>query len=141
MADFMPSWSQVYRDDFGFGLILSDSYIPHSIKLANGWESRLWRLEDKHLREGSSVRQFGRPRLLRIRHRRRRLNLSHFHLHQLIWGRRLFSFPMTLSNNCFFINIAYLILKSNKVFNRNIWKKCMNCSVPFRFNSASFHSY
>ena len=30
--------------------------------LANGWESRLWRLEDKHLREGSSVRQFGRPR-------------------------------------------------------------------------------
>ena len=40
--------------------------------LVNGWESRLWRLEDKHLREGSSVRQFGRPRLLRIRHRRRR---------------------------------------------------------------------
>ena len=40
--------------------------------LANGWESRLWRLEDKHLREGSSVRQFGRPRPLRIRHRRRR---------------------------------------------------------------------
>ena len=39
--------------------------------LANGWESRLWRLEDKHLREGSSVRQFGRPRPLRIRHRRR----------------------------------------------------------------------
>ena len=35
-------------------------------------ESRLWRLEDKHLREGSSVRQFGRPRPLRIRHRRRR---------------------------------------------------------------------
>ena len=33
--------------------------------LANGWESRLWRLEDKHLREGSSVRQFGRPRPLR----------------------------------------------------------------------------
>ena len=33
----------------------------------NGWESRLWRLEDKHLREGSSVRQFGRPRPLRIR--------------------------------------------------------------------------
>ena len=31
-----------------------------------------WRLEDKHLREGSSVRQFGRPRPLRIRHRRRR---------------------------------------------------------------------
>ena len=30
--------------------------------LANGWESRLWRLEDKHLREGSSIRQFGRPR-------------------------------------------------------------------------------
>ena len=28
--------------------------------LSNGWESRLWRLEDKHLREGSSVRQFGR---------------------------------------------------------------------------------
>ena len=41
--------------------------------LANGWESRLWRLEDKHLREGSSVRQFGRPRPLRIRHRRRRM--------------------------------------------------------------------
>ena len=40
--------------------------------LANGWESRLWRLEDKQLREGSSVRQFGRPRPLRIRHRRRR---------------------------------------------------------------------
>ena len=40
--------------------------------LANGWESGLWRLEDKHLREGSSVRQFGRPRPLRIRHRRRR---------------------------------------------------------------------
>ena len=40
--------------------------------LANGWESQLWRLEDKHLREGSSVRQFGRPRPLRIRHRRRR---------------------------------------------------------------------
>ena len=38
--------------------------------LVNGWESRLWRLEDEHLREGSSVRQFGRP--LRIRHRRRR---------------------------------------------------------------------
>ena len=42
--------------------------------LANGWESRLWRLEDKHLREGSSVRQFGRPRPLSIRHRRRRNN-------------------------------------------------------------------
>ena len=40
--------------------------------LANGWESRLWRLEDKYLREGSSVRQFGRPRPLKIRHRRRR---------------------------------------------------------------------
>ena len=40
--------------------------------LANGCESRLWRLEDKHLREESSVRQFGRPRPLRIRHRRRR---------------------------------------------------------------------
>ena len=39
--------------------------------LVNGWESRLWRLEDKHLREGSSVRQFGRLRPLRIRHRRR----------------------------------------------------------------------
>ena len=37
--------------------------------LVNGWESRLWRLEDKHLREGSSVRQFGRPRPLRICHR------------------------------------------------------------------------
>ena len=34
--------------------------------LANGWESRLWRLEDKHLRD--SVRQFGRPRPLRIRY-------------------------------------------------------------------------
>ena len=43
--------------------------------LANGWESRLWRLEDKHLREGNSVRQFGRPRPLRIRHRRRRRRL------------------------------------------------------------------
>ena len=40
--------------------------------LENGLESRLWRLEDNHLREGSSVRQFGRPRPLRIRHRRRR---------------------------------------------------------------------
>ena len=40
--------------------------------LVNGWESRLWGLEDEHLREGSSVRQFGRPRPLRIRHRRRR---------------------------------------------------------------------
>ena len=40
--------------------------------LANGWESRLWRLEDKHLREGRSVMQFGRPRPLRIRHRRKR---------------------------------------------------------------------
>ena len=36
--------------------------------LVNGWESRLWRLEDKHLREESSVRQFERPRPLRIRH-------------------------------------------------------------------------
>ena len=43
--------------------------------LVNGWESRLWRLEDKHLREGSSVRQFGRPRPLRIRHRRRSENM------------------------------------------------------------------
>ena len=40
--------------------------------LVNGWESRQWRLEDKHLREGSSVRHFGRPHSLRIRHRRRR---------------------------------------------------------------------
>ena len=47
--------------------------------LANGWESRLWRLEDKHLREGSSVRQFGRPRPLRIRHRRRKTDLT-FHV-------------------------------------------------------------
>ena len=39
--------------------------------LANRWESRLWRLEEKHLREGSSVRHFGRPRPLRIHHRRR----------------------------------------------------------------------
>ena len=37
--------------------------------LANGWKSRLWRLEDKHLREGSFVWQFGRPRPLKIRHR------------------------------------------------------------------------
>ena len=44
--------------------------------LANGWESRLWRLEDKHLREGSSVMQFGRPRPLRIRHRRRRRRVN-----------------------------------------------------------------
>ena len=46
--------------------------------LVNGWESRLWRLEDKHLREGSpvGVRQFGRPRPLRIRHRRRRRSLG-----------------------------------------------------------------
>ena len=40
--------------------------------LANGWESWLWRLEDTHLREGISVRQFGRPCPLMIRHRRRR---------------------------------------------------------------------
>ena len=40
--------------------------------LVNGWESRLWRLENKRLREGSSVRQFGRPSPLTIRHRRRR---------------------------------------------------------------------
>ena len=46
--------------------------------LANGWESRLWRLEDKHLREGSSVRQFGRPRPLKIRHRRRRRRMCTF---------------------------------------------------------------
>ena len=45
--------------------------------LTNGWESPLWRLEDKHLREGSSVRQFGRPRPLRIRHRRRRSMPTH----------------------------------------------------------------
>ena len=48
--------------------------------LANGWESRLWRLEDKHLREGSSVRQFGRPRPLRIRHRRRRFKTRSYGL-------------------------------------------------------------
>ena len=48
--------------------------------LANGWESRLWRLEDKHLREGSSVRQFGRPRPLRIRHRRRSIFLTQLKL-------------------------------------------------------------
>ena len=61
--------------------------------LANGWESRLWRLEDKHLREGSSVRQFGRPRPLRIRHRRRRRKifktLKYFHnclsFHKICW--------------------------------------------------------
>ena len=40
--------------------------------LVNGWESRLWRLKDKHLREGSSVRQFGRLRPKRIRQGRRR---------------------------------------------------------------------
>ena len=44
--------------------------------LVNGWESRLWRLEDKHLSEGSSVRQFGRSRPLRILHRRRRNQLT-----------------------------------------------------------------
>ena len=44
--------------------------------LVIGWESRLWRLEDKHLREGSSVRQFGRPRPLRIRHRRRIITME-----------------------------------------------------------------
>ena len=48
--------------------------------LANGWESRLWRLEEKHLREGSSVRQFGRPRPLRIRHRRRRYIYIHIYV-------------------------------------------------------------
>ena len=50
--------------------------------LANGWESRLWMLEDKHLREGSSVMQFGRPRPLRIRHRRR----SHVKIHWCLQG-------------------------------------------------------
>ena len=40
--------------------------------LVNGWGSRLWSLEDKHFREGSSARQFGRPRPFRIRLRRRR---------------------------------------------------------------------
>ena len=54
---------------------------------ANGWESRLWRLEDKHLREGSSVMQFGRPRPLRIRHRRRSIFILYFtdkalHIHR-----------------------------------------------------------
>ena len=49
--------------------------------LGNGWESRLWRLEDKHLREGSSVMQFGRSRPLRIRHRRRREeDIQYIHL-------------------------------------------------------------
>ena len=42
--------------------------------LVNRWESRLWRLEDKHLRDGSSVGQIGRPRPLRIHYRRRRCN-------------------------------------------------------------------
>ena len=46
--------------------------------LAKGWESRLWMLEDKHLREGSSVRQFGRPRPLRISHRRRRSSKTRY---------------------------------------------------------------
>ena len=46
--------------------------------LVNGWESRLSRLEDKLLREGSTVRQFGRPCPLRIRHRRRRPDLLYF---------------------------------------------------------------
>ena len=41
--------------------------------LINGWKSRL---ENKHLREGSSVRQFGRPRPLRIGHRRIRRRRS-----------------------------------------------------------------
>ena len=44
--------------------------------LANGWESRLWRLEDKHLRKGSSVRRFERKRPLRIRHRRRSVGFA-----------------------------------------------------------------
>ena len=47
-------------------------------RLANVWESRLWRLEDKHLREVSSVRQFGRPRPLRIRHEEEEED-RHFH--------------------------------------------------------------
>ena len=59
--------------------------------LANGWESRLWRLEDKHFREGSSVRQFGRPRPLRIRHRRRRISLSILNHLQCRPGLPLFS--------------------------------------------------
>ena len=66
--------------------------------LANAWKSRLWRLEDKHLREGSSVRQFGKPRSLRIRHRRRRMNSplminqnaqNNKILDNLIWHTRL----------------------------------------------------
>ena len=52
--------------------------------LANGWESRLWRLEDKHLREGSSVMQFGRPRPLRIRYRRRRSEYFAFKLEVML---------------------------------------------------------
>ena len=39
----------------------------------NGWGSRLWWLEDKHLREGSSVWQFWRPSPLRVRHRKRKM--------------------------------------------------------------------
>ena len=53
--------------------------------LANGWESRLWRLEDKHLREGSSVRPFGRPRPLRIHHRRRKSHASSTTIHWCIY--------------------------------------------------------
>ena len=66
--------------------------------LANGWESRLWRLEDKHLREGSSVGQFGRPRPLRIRHRRRRrysilLLCCSIPLNQTLFNHRTFKQP------------------------------------------------
>ena len=58
--------------------------------LANGWESRLWRLEDKHLREGSSVRQFGRPRPLRIRHRRRRRRIDN--IRSSVWLKKTLVF-------------------------------------------------
>ena len=47
--------------------------------LVNGWESRLWRLEDKYMREG-------RPRPLRIRHRKRRSRIMpHYELHRSIY--------------------------------------------------------
>ena len=64
--------------------------------LANGWESRLWRLEDKHLREGSSVRQFGRPRPLRIRHRRRRHKYF-----DLLFLLQFIFFEFTTRSHCF----------------------------------------
>ena len=71
--------------------------------LANGWKSRLWRLEDKHLREGSYVRQFGRPRPLRICHRRRRSHQTSD------WGDR----EVLKFSGCFAVHQHYCVYLTN----------------------------